>query len=166
MASMSRLTELTEIIASETKKVQEYFAANRLRELSFDPSAATDFPVHSTNTEIQDARRAVVNATQELHDLMVGPRETVRWAAWSVCVLILILAVSLYIFLHVHIQLPIEVEAACLFVSLFALGSTTTISVSSPSITSTSPKLCRSREMCRTLRSREPWDWTKPMLAA
>jgi hypothetical protein len=98
----TRLLQLTEIISSQTEKIQEYFTANGLPDLSFDPTSPGDFPVPSSNTEMHEARRAVVNATQELHDLMVGPRETVRWAAWNVgykpcCVTSQILACAYYI---------------------------------------------------------------------
>ncbi|KAE9993411.1 hypothetical protein EG327_005182 [Venturia inaequalis] len=79
----SRLSELTAIISTNTKTIEQYLANNDLPPLSFDVDAAKDFPVPSTNDEIQKARRAVVNATQELHDLMVGPREHLRWMAWS-----------------------------------------------------------------------------------
>lgn len=83
MASL-RLIELTEIIATNTKKIDEFFKVEGKPDLSFNVDAPGDFPVPSSNIEIQQARRAVVNATQELHDLMVGPRESVRWLAWSV----------------------------------------------------------------------------------
>lgn len=82
----SRLSELTAIISTNTKTIDQYLANNDLPPLSFGVDAAKDFPVPSTNEEIQHARRAVVNATQELHDLMVGPREHLRWMAWSVCI--------------------------------------------------------------------------------
>lgn len=82
---MSRLSELTALIQRETGKIEQYLAANGLPALSFDPHAPLDFPVPASNTEIQQARRAVINATQELHDLMVGPSESMRWLAWSVC---------------------------------------------------------------------------------
>jgi hypothetical protein len=81
----TRLTELTDIITTNTKKIEDYFSANGIPGLSFDTSAPGDFPVPTSNQEIQAARRIVVNATQELHDLLVGPRESLRWGAWSVC---------------------------------------------------------------------------------
>lgn len=93
----SRLSELTAIISTNTKTIEQYFANNDLPALSFDVDAAKDFPVPITNEEIQKARRAVVNATQELHDLMVGPREHLRWMAWSVCTKSLLCDLS-YIF--------------------------------------------------------------------
>jgi hypothetical protein len=83
MAS-SRLAELTGIISRETSKIDAFFAQHNLPPLSFDPSAPADFPVPRSNAEIQAARRAVVNATKELQDLMVGPRESLRWMSWNV----------------------------------------------------------------------------------
>jgi len=80
----ARIVELTAIISENTQKIDQYFAANSLPPLSFDSDAPLDFPVPSSNKGIQHARRAVVNATQELHDLMVGPREHIRWESWSV----------------------------------------------------------------------------------
>jgi len=83
-SACTRIIELTAIISENTQKIDQYFAANNLPSLSFDSDAPLDFPVPSSNKEIQHARRAVVNATQELHDLMVGPREHIRWSSWSV----------------------------------------------------------------------------------
>jgi hypothetical protein len=80
----NRIVELTTLISENTQKIDDYFVANGLPTLSFDPDAPLDFPVPTSNKEIQHARRVVVNATQELHDLMVGPREHIRWRSWSV----------------------------------------------------------------------------------
>jgi hypothetical protein len=79
---MSRILELTEIISSNTRTVDDYLTGFGLPALSFDVTGPPDFPGSSSNEEIKLARRAVINATKELHDLMVGPREHVRWMAW------------------------------------------------------------------------------------
>lgn len=84
ITSNARLTDLSAIIASETAKIQDFFAQNGLPDLSFDPSAPLDFPVSPANSDIQASRRKVINATQELHDLMVGPSQSMRWLGWSV----------------------------------------------------------------------------------
>jgi hypothetical protein len=89
-SARTRIVELTAIISENAQKIDQYFAANNLPPLSFDSDAPLDFPVPSSNKEIQHARRAVVNATQELHDLMVGPREHIRWSSWSVSFSILL----------------------------------------------------------------------------
>ncbi|KAK7555287.1 S-adenosyl-L-methionine-dependent methyltransferase [Phyllosticta citricarpa] len=83
MAANSRLTHLSNTIALETAKIHDFFVQNGLPELSFDPSAPLDFPVPVANAEIQASRRLVINATQELHDLMVGPSQSLRWLGWS-----------------------------------------------------------------------------------
>jgi hypothetical protein len=82
--SASRIVELGEIISANTAKVNDFLAESGLPQLTFDVDGPADFPVPSANEDISNARRAVVNATMELHDLMVGPRETLRWLAWSV----------------------------------------------------------------------------------
>jgi hypothetical protein len=98
----SRLTELTGIIATNTKKVDDFLKAEGQPGLAFDVNAPVDFPVPSSNIEIQQARRAVVNATQELHDLMVGPRETVRWLAWSVSTSSMLCNPVFHVLTHMH----------------------------------------------------------------
>ena len=65
----SRLLELTAIIARETQKVNDFFTESGITPLSFDPSAPADFPAPSSNVEIQEARRTVINAAQELQKM-------------------------------------------------------------------------------------------------
>jgi hypothetical protein len=113
----SRLIELTEVIAENTKKIDDFFEANGIPTLSFDPTGPSDFPVPTSNTNIYNARRIVVNATQELHDLMVGPRESLRWAAWSVgatdpcCVTSVFLACAYLIAIYPSICRPLHPTA-------------------------------------------------------
>ncbi|KAF2140298.1 uncharacterized protein K452DRAFT_335379 [Aplosporella prunicola CBS 121167] len=83
MAPVARLSMLADLIARETRKIEDYFAANGLPGLSFDADAPLDFPVPSSNIDIHAARRTVIDATKELHGLMVGPSESLRWLAWS-----------------------------------------------------------------------------------
>jgi hypothetical protein len=83
-SSSTRIVELSNIISENTTKINDFLAESGLPQLTFDAHGPADFPVPSANEDIQAARRAVVNATQELHVLMVGPRETLRWLAWSV----------------------------------------------------------------------------------
>lgn len=73
---------LAQKIASETEKVEAYFKNNDLLTPSFDADAPGDFPIMPD--DVSRSRREVIHATQELHDLMVGPRESVRWMAWDV----------------------------------------------------------------------------------
>ncbi|KAI1407788.1 S-adenosyl-L-methionine-dependent methyltransferase [Hypoxylon sp. FL1857] len=77
----SRMIALAQKISAETEKVEAYFRENGIRTPSFDVDAPGDFP--RMPEDISRSRREVIHATQELQDLMVGPRESVRWMAWD-----------------------------------------------------------------------------------
>lgn len=49
---------------------------------SFDVDSPGDFP--KLPDEIQMCRIEIVNATKQLRDLAVGPRESIRWGVWDV----------------------------------------------------------------------------------
>lgn len=67
----SRTSELVSIIASNTVKIEEYLGKRGLPDLSFD--ARPDVQLHQHN-EIAFQQQAVLNATDELHALMLGPK--------------------------------------------------------------------------------------------
>ncbi len=70
MAS-SRTSELVSIIASNTVKIEEYLNKRGLPDLSFDARPSSQLHQHN---EITSQRQAVLNATDELHALMLGPK--------------------------------------------------------------------------------------------
>lgn len=78
----SLLVELSQIIATETAKVDNYLRANDIAFPSFEPDGYADFP--RLQEEIQKSRQEIIRATQELKDLVVGPTESVRWMGWDV----------------------------------------------------------------------------------
>ncbi|KAI9729538.1 MAG: hypothetical protein M1834_006734 [Cirrosporium novae-zelandiae] len=82
MAS-SRLTRLAAVISSNTEKLNRYITSHNLPCPSFDVHAPADFPIVTDDPEIQKARSDLILATAELHDLVVGPTEQMRWLAWS-----------------------------------------------------------------------------------
>ena len=67
----SRASELVSIIASNTVVIEEYLKQGGLPDLSFDAGPASQ--VHQHN-EIDAQRQAVLDATDELHALMLGPK--------------------------------------------------------------------------------------------
>ncbi|KAI0838265.1 S-adenosyl-L-methionine-dependent methyltransferase [Hypoxylon sp. FL0890] len=77
----SKMIALAQKISMETEKVEAYFKENGLRAPGFDVDSPSDFP--KMPDDISRSRREVIHATQELQDLMVGPRESVRWMAWD-----------------------------------------------------------------------------------
>lgn len=77
-----RMGALAEIIRAETEKLETYLKANGIAQPSFHVDAPLDFP-HLPD-EIQESRQKIVFATNELANLVRGPRESVRFGAWSV----------------------------------------------------------------------------------
>jgi len=70
MAS-SRTSELVSIIALHTGKIEDHLAKQCLQTLSFD--AKTNSQLHRMN-EIAAQRHIILDATEELHALMLGPK--------------------------------------------------------------------------------------------
>ncbi|KAI0885945.1 S-adenosyl-L-methionine-dependent methyltransferase [Annulohypoxylon maeteangense] len=77
----SKMITLAQKISSETEKVEAYFQEHGLQTPNFDVDAPSDFP--EMPDDISRSRREIIHATKELQDLMVGPRESVRWMAWN-----------------------------------------------------------------------------------
>ena len=80
--STSRITTLSQLIASETEKLEQYLVSNGHALPGLDIAAAGSFP--KLPAEEHERRQRIINATQELQDLVRGPRENVRWAVWGV----------------------------------------------------------------------------------
>ena len=67
----SRIAELASIISSNTTQVDDYISTHGLPPLSFEPSQ--DSEQATLPTTIQAAQHAVLEATDELNALMLGP---------------------------------------------------------------------------------------------
>lgn len=76
MASQEpRIVELAKRIAANTETLQNYLTAHGLPTPSFDIDGPKDSLVPKTATEIEAARVAIIDDTQELRRLVLGPRE-------------------------------------------------------------------------------------------
>lgn len=64
-----RIAELASIITANTAKIDEHLTANGINEISFDENAGEVL----SGPELAAARQAVLEATDELHALMLGP---------------------------------------------------------------------------------------------
>ena len=70
----SRITELASIISANTVMINEHFSAKNLPPLSFGIDANTsDLP-----PELLGARSNILEATSELHDLLLGPFDLIH----------------------------------------------------------------------------------------
>lgn len=85
---LSRILKLSEVIARNTSLLNGYLTTHKLPQPSFAVDAPGDGFVIAKNeprrAELERARKQLVAATKELHDLSVGPRESVRTQAWDV----------------------------------------------------------------------------------
>ena len=68
--AVSRITELASIIAAKTTEIDNYTIAERLPSPSFDADIPPDLLLTPT---IAASRQAILEATDELHALMLGP---------------------------------------------------------------------------------------------
>lgn len=88
--SVSRLVRLSEIIARNSKLLNSHLIEKKLPQPSFSADAPPDGicigKSEPRREELERAKRELVSATNELYDLSVGPRESVRNLAWDVSV--------------------------------------------------------------------------------
>ncbi len=82
--SLNKLEELSFIIAAKTKQISEICAAKSFPLPTFDVNGPSKLPDSADDQELQQARHELINATQELHDLAVGPADGLRFLAWGV----------------------------------------------------------------------------------
>ncbi|KAI1303809.1 hypothetical protein F5Y03DRAFT_407129 [Xylaria venustula] len=75
MSKQARIAELSARIAANTTEINNFLFSQRLPTPSFDPDAPLSLFHPNTDDRILAARKAVIQDTLELHDLMLGPRE-------------------------------------------------------------------------------------------
>lgn len=71
----SRITLLSSRIATNTSKLNDYLEANGLPTPSFEVNGPSQSSVPSSEPEIEAARIAIIDDTQELRRLVLGPRD-------------------------------------------------------------------------------------------
>lgn len=74
-SSQSRVAELAATVAQNTQLIDSYLADKDLPYPSFDATGPTDLGLPP---DLDEARVAVLQATQELNDLLQGPRNLVE----------------------------------------------------------------------------------------
>ena len=75
MAS-SRIVELASSIQTNTSKVDQHFSSHGIPTPSFDIETPLEVDLPD---EIAACRTAILEATDELHSLIMGPVQTVNW---------------------------------------------------------------------------------------
>ncbi|KAK7950948.1 uncharacterized protein PG986_006676 [Apiospora aurea] len=79
MTSTARIIALSQLIASETAKMDSSLGSRNLPTPSLDEDALQTIPIPDELTDIKAARLAVIEACPELKDLMTGPKELLRF---------------------------------------------------------------------------------------
>ena len=72
MAPRNRISRLADIISTNTHKIEQYLTLNGLPTPAFDVSAPVKLQLPN---ELELAREAIISATTELRELMLGPRD-------------------------------------------------------------------------------------------
>jgi hypothetical protein len=70
----SRIAQLSAIISDYTTKIDTFLANNRLPHPSFEANAPASLGLPP---DLEEARLVVLQATQELNDLLQGPRDII-----------------------------------------------------------------------------------------
>lgn len=81
---LSTLTALAARIAKSAETIESFLEANKLPAPSFEADGPKTFPVTDGNPEIMAARDELIDCTQELRDLVVGPTDTIKWRSMVV----------------------------------------------------------------------------------
>ena len=84
--ALNRFAELADEISSNTKIITKYLTEKNITAPSFDEDGLTELAISPEDKEAYVARSRLVAATQELHDLTVGPKESLRHLAWNVSI--------------------------------------------------------------------------------
>ena len=83
----TRIAELASIINENTAKFEEYLSSHNLPTPSFEPDALLKYDLPP---EIAQSRQSIIEASDELHHLMIGPIDVLTINAvclnpWSKC---------------------------------------------------------------------------------
>ena len=72
----SRIAELASIISSKTSQVDDYISTHGLPPISFEPNGS--LKLNTLPEDLQSAQNAILEATEELNALMLGPEGILR----------------------------------------------------------------------------------------
>ncbi|ERF73790.1 hypothetical protein EPUS_09284 [Endocarpon pusillum Z07020] len=80
---MASIKELGERIASNSALVEKWLISKNAKMPSFEQDAEEEFPSTAGDAEIEVARLAILDDTNMLHDMLIGPGEVLRRICWG-----------------------------------------------------------------------------------
>ncbi|KAL8791881.1 MAG: hypothetical protein Q9195_005543 [Heterodermia aff. obscurata] len=81
---MASIRELSERISANSALVEQWLSRNNAEVPSFERDAKEEFPDTAGESEIEAARLAIVDDTNTIHDMLIGPGEVLRRICWGV----------------------------------------------------------------------------------
>lgn len=81
---MASIKELSERIASNSVLVEKWLTSQNAKVPSFEQDADEEFPSTAGEAKIEGARLAILDDTNTLHDMLIGPGEVLRRICWGV----------------------------------------------------------------------------------
>lgn len=84
MQSSLSLTELAKSILEDAQTLDSFLSSHNLPQPSFAADGVKDFPVGTEHADIHAIRHRLIDATKELRDLVVGPKDTIKWMIMNV----------------------------------------------------------------------------------
>ena len=78
------IQELGERVSKNSALLERWLASKNTQALSFEVHAAPEFPSTAGEAEIEAARLSLLDDTDMLSDLLLGPGEVLRRICWGV----------------------------------------------------------------------------------
>ncbi|CAL5869457.1 uncharacterized protein PFLUO_LOCUS3686 [Penicillium psychrofluorescens] len=79
MQSSPSLTELAKSILEDSQAIDSFLSSHNLPQPSFASDGIKDFPVGTEHADIHAIRHRLIDATRELRDLVICPKDTIKW---------------------------------------------------------------------------------------
>lgn len=83
---MTTLSDIAARITLHAKLLDEHLQSKNLPSPSFSIDAPPDFPNPDKDPRVEATRVALIEDTQTLRSLALGPAQVVREVGWSVCI--------------------------------------------------------------------------------
>lgn len=84
MQSSPSLTELAKSIVEDAQVIELFLSSHNLPQPSFTADGVEDFPVGTEHAHIHAIRHRLIDTTQALRDLIIGPKDTIKWMIMNV----------------------------------------------------------------------------------
>ncbi|KAJ6010796.1 hypothetical protein N7451_002208 [Penicillium sp. IBT 35674x] len=114
MQSSPSLIELAKSIVEDAQEIELFLSSHSLPQPSFTADGVKDFPVDTEHAHIHAVRHRLIDTTQALRDLIIGPKDTIKWMIMNHHTL----AASLHAISHFKIAQAVPSEGLISFADL------------------------------------------------